>query len=777
MLLSQPLQRFIDGLLDELAPALREAAEAAHEALRTAGHPACSNLPREAVGEAAELFAHRRLQWVQAMLQALRFEARHAAIDAGAQWAADPGPTTAPMDEWSLVDEDQAEADIEALRTVQLLRNEAEAELRELQALLSSLRGFTEIHPQANPVSAEAVSQALWTAVEGCGLQGPARLAAVRALAPRLAIEMKAAWARAVQALLRRGVEPAAYRAVPTPSARREDPPQTSFDLTRPGALEQLMSAHWAHRQGSAGQDGPPPPAAAGGDGTAPALPGRLAGEAPAAVMPAGRERDAGAAVPSVLGLIRSAQAQARLEAALDALPPTSGNLVRLHEAALMAAARDDRDREVMALIGRLFDHLLEDPHLLPPLQALVARLQPAVLRAALDDEGLVEDPRHPLWRLLDALGSHAAGWAELDAAGTAQAQHFVAAAEPVLQPLLQPSTSPASQPAGPAPRPTLHQAADQALAALQGLIAQEQEAAVRAAGPVIERLHRAAERDRAVRLLRQRVSLHEAGHGRLEPTLRAFFSGLWMRVVAAAALLGGEAAAEPWLDLADELLHSLRPPAHGLERRQRLERLPDLLQRLQAGLDRIDAPQSARQAVLDALMARHTELLREAQPAAGLADTAAPPAPAPVLDWAPTDPAVWSARRGDTVIDEAGLDTVPAELLPAPGADPGEPLAAAPALTGLPIGTWLRLHLRGDWRVLRLLWRDAAGQQLVLGPGLTAAPLGAPVEPAAALTARALQRLALAGLAAPLESRSLLERAVDAVLASMGRAGARLSR
>jgi len=108
MLVSPPLQRFIDGFIDDLTPGLREVAEAAHRTLCTAGHPACSALPREAVGEAADLFARRRLRWVEAMLQALRFEASHAAIDGSAATAPDPAEPSTPMDQWSLVDEDQA---------------------------------------------------------------------------------------------------------------------------------------------------------------------------------------------------------------------------------------------------------------------------------------------------------------------------------------------------------------------------------------------------------------------------------------------------------------------------------------------------------------------------------------------------------------------------------------------------------------------------------------------------------------------------------------------
>lgn len=108
--------------------------------------------------------------------------------------------------------------------------------------------------------------------------------------------------------------------------------------------------------------------------------------------------------------------------------------------------------------------------------------------------------------------------------------------------------------------------------------------------------------------------------------------------------------------------------------------------------------------------------------------------------------------------LDLASLDTVPAELLDtaaAPqAATPTDPLAMAGKQQP---GDHFRIYLKGDWRLLQLLWQD--GQQ----------SLWLLHEPAThrhwALRSDAVQRLQQAGLARPMRVRSLVRRAAAEVL------------
>ncbi len=61
-------------------------------------------------------------------------------------------------------------------------------------------------------------------------------------------------------------------------------------------------------------------------------------------------------------------------------------------------------EQRVSALVGKLFESMLTDRGLAPDLPALLARLQPLVLKAALDDPALLESPSQPMWRFIDLL-------------------------------------------------------------------------------------------------------------------------------------------------------------------------------------------------------------------------------------------------------------------------------------------------------------------------------------------------------------------------------------
>lgn len=716
MALTLPLQRFIDDTLADSAPWIQTVADQALADLRTGGHAAASALPRTALAEACEALAVRRFDFVQAFERALKFEARHAAIDGGGPGAGLDAPPTAPMDEWGLVDEDQAEEDIELMRVVQLLKNDCEAELRDLQARLSTLRGFTEIRADANPLGADEVAQALWAAVQAVGQASSARLALMRALAPPLVQALRAVYARALRTLAAQGVQAAAYRAVVAPApAVRGEPPNSGFDVTQPGAFDVLMMENWRRQHA----DQP----------HAPFTPGVLGGG----------------------GFIRSAQAQAALEAALQAAfatSPSAGavNLIRAHEPALLAAARDDKDREAIALLGQLFEQILADAWLAPPVRELLARLQGVVLRTALADARLLDAHTHALWQVVNLVGSHTAGYVSDDLAGDPRLGTFCARLAPWVARLAVAGGEDAAL-------------QREVQAEVAQIVAAEVAQDAQAAQPVIQRLHFAAAREACLRLYRQRLAIHEARQP-LDATLRPFFVGAWPRVLAQAAMQGGEAAAMPYLDTAEALFDSLSQPASAAARQDRLRSVPQVVQRLQAGMDLIGFPQGARQAVLGALMARHAELLREPpsrsaaelmqalrdEPAGGFGDLGFD---APLA-------------RGDTVMDVATLDTVPAELLDGPlRAPPAAGTAGAGAWLSRPVlGLWLRLHVRGVWMQARLVWQSEDGEHWVLG--------GAPAAQPLALTRRALRRLADEGLARPLQERNLLERAVDGLIAGL---------
>ncbi|MFN3305411.1 MAG: DUF1631 family protein, partial [Roseateles sp.] len=66
-------------------------------------------------------------------------------------------------------------------------------------------------------------------------------------------------------------------------------------------------------------------------------------------------------------------------------------------------------------MLSRLYDQILADPRLLPPLKALLARLQIAVVRLARADATLLRNQDHPTWALLNRVAAHGMAFERAD--------------------------------------------------------------------------------------------------------------------------------------------------------------------------------------------------------------------------------------------------------------------------------------------------------------------------------------------------------------------------
>jgi len=109
----------------------------------------------------------------------------------------------------------------------------------------------------------------------------------------------------------------------------------------------------------------------------------------------------------------------------------------------------------------------------------------------------------------------------------------------------------------------------------------------------------------------------------------------------------------------------------------------------------------------------------------------------------------------GVVAMDVASMDTVPADLLPGaalPEADP----SAAQWLEQQAAGSWYRMFLRGQWTVMRLLWRsESRARWLFAGPH---------PQRNDAFDRSALVRLRAEALIRPLVERAVVVRAAESV-------------
>jgi Protein of unknown function (DUF1631) len=599
---------------------------------------------------------------------------------------------------------------------MQLIDSTAEWELRELQTFTSTLVGQTHVSAESNPFRPLVFASALWAAACAASPVQGHRTTLLRVSAGVTAGLLKNAWAAASTRLEAAGVAPGVYRTVllaPGSVGARGPAPA---DSGKPGAIANLLASM------------------PGGSATLRVGAGQALAMGTAAARPAAPN-----ASPEF------DEALARLDELLHHLPPstdtardpaqTLAKRLNLHRAALVASAGAPIERQIIELLSRVFDTILADPQVPPLFVALLARLQASALRVALRDGEMLDSTHHPVWQLLDRIAHAGTSYPQPgDARGAALLSFCHGLAEQLAR--------------TPAPDAALYR---RALTQLDAFVADQLQAQRRAARGTVDTLQAAEKREVLEQRLAQRL-VDQMVPVRTTSGVRRFMTGAWAKVLAEAMLRHGEDAAETrgYIKLVDELLWSVQLPDHPLSRQRLVTLLPGMLKRLHAGMDLIGLPAPERQAVLDELMAIHTEALRP-----GGQGEASTLTPEQIVQRMRDEVLPASTGHGgftDSVIDLSSMETVPAEMMPAEGSGDD----SSRRVEALREGDRLRLFLHGRWSRVQLLWRSDQGL-FFLFAGETAVRTHS-------VTHRALERLNNAGLLQPLEARTLVQRALDVV-------------
>ena len=126
-----------------------------------------------------------------------------------------------PIDQLTLVDDQQIEEDIEVARVIQLVDTAAEGELRDLRALCATLRSAPAALPEVVPLRPEVAARALSRALQALGLAREVRLLALRVVGRAVADRLAALVREHTRELKRWGVEPLPYQLRMTPELQR----------------------------------------------------------------------------------------------------------------------------------------------------------------------------------------------------------------------------------------------------------------------------------------------------------------------------------------------------------------------------------------------------------------------------------------------------------------------------------------------------------------------------------------------------------------------------
>ena len=560
---------------------------------------------------------------------------------------------------FEIMDESRIQDEIEVAQVVRLLEEDCAVELRRLIKFEAALRRSEGVRVASSPIGPPCLARALWTASEVLGLAPAARAEGVRCVARWLAPRLAELYAAVRQAGFADASQLEADRALEPDDDNTTASPPTGFDVTRPGALFELMD---------------------------------LDEERP---------------------VFRTSTQAAPLTLIPDTLPmPLEGDgaripgLIHSHREELAALQDATSTRLGGALIGHLFEQIVADPALSADGRGWIARLEPVVVNLAAHDASLLKSHRHPAWMLVNRVAT------QLQSDKGAPAPEFMQwLGESVAQVEQMPTTA-------------TFEAAVERLLHWQRKQAQRRLTSVEGA---LELLQRNATLEDLVaeakaRLERKLDSAHPPS-----PT-RRFIRTLWALVVAQEwTTLPPEARRNsPAMDTAVDVIWSTDKARSRADASTLLAMIPELVERVTAGMATVKLSDAMRKAWLDQIAAIHLHVMRR--------------------------PEGEEAAGGPVTVD-LQLDD---ELPPPPPPPPPPPVDTTSPVAGLQIGDIVTLQLHGEWTDLQLLWVSDNGYFLLFaGAG----------DATQSFTRKALEKMATQGLLRTADESSALQRAGDELI------------
>ena len=262
-----------------------------------------------------------------------------------------------------------------------------------------------------------------------------------------------------------------------------------------------------------------------------------------------------------------------------------------------LASLLSPRRATAVLTVERLFDGLSVDPSLAAGLRTALGHLRLPLLKLAVESDAMLSSPEHPASRLAQAMAAACAG-IEADAGGQSA---WLGRVQAIAQQLSGPSDSPL-------------EAVRRALAATDALIDERLQCMRDAARVASDAALRSERHDSclagASRALR---ALIEA---RTPDAVVDFLELYWVQVLARTAYAKGDRSVEydTLLRAGAELVDSVQPIEDG---QRLLPRLPDLIKRLQSGIDLLGLDPQRRNAALAPCMDLHAAIVRNVPPPA----------------------------------------------------------------------------------------------------------------------------------------------------------------
>ncbi len=399
-------------------------------------------------------------------------------------------------------------------------------------------------------------------------------------------------------------------------------------------------------------------------------------------------------------------------------------------------------------LLSRLYDQILADPKLLPPVKALMSRLQVAVARLSRTDPSLLRRQDHPVWSLLNRVAGHGAGFKRAD---DERLRQFLDVMNGIVQQLVE------------APLLTGLQF-QQALGLVDQHIREQASRHGERSASALAALERESQRNAWLELLQSQLK-EQLSDTALSPTLRKFLLKPWVEVIVQNMVLHGREApqAEASIELVDELLDSLQQRQSEAARAQLRTRLPAIIQRVESGMDLIAFPADKRQVVLQDLMTQHGRVLsglpphHHPAPSDRAASARRDLSPEELLQQLLNEresqmPSRWAHDQ----VNRGELPTVPVGLYSESGS-PDARIALQAWMGNLQVGNWYHMFVQSQWITAQVAWISESRQFFLF--------VGQDADERHSLTRGAIEQLLANGLITALEEDTLVQRAVSSLM------------
>ncbi|MBC5765934.1 DUF1631 family protein [Ramlibacter albus] len=639
---------------------------------------------RNLLAEAARLLVHHQGLLFEAFPQALLQEFAHAL--AGDHRKAGGGVS---FDTLEMMADDQVQESVEVVRTQQVVQAAVARQLDELNALMCVVQGHGTVQPHRNPLRPEVYVRALRSVTRQSPVPPSARRRWMLHLGEALGVELAGCYSELCALLRTQGVMPGNVAAAPSAAAGAGADPNTLLNVRE---LRRLLAGEF--------DPATPPPGAA------------------AHIPQADFNLTMPAAFEALQEMRQVDQVMQRLRQRQAAQPQADGGVASLREG-LRNEARTAGQQLGFEVVTLMVDNIAADARLLPPVQAAVRKLEPALLRLALVDPRFFSDKNHPARRLLQEMTQRSLAWTSVDAPGF---REFV-------EPLLEAVGALLDARAGAEPFEIALNSLNEVWGDSKGSDSGHRERAVRA-------LLRAEQRnlvaERIVQQMRQRT---DVAHAPL--FVRQFVTGPWAQVIAQARL--GDASGEQDPEGYVALVGDLALAATNRTRAARM--LPAIAAKVRQGLTTIGFPAAQAEQFLAQLA--DVPGLQEAE-AAQREETG-------VETWlAPAEAQQSNFLALQSVPQALGAVTQPGFIDTAPG-------AAETALTehGLLPGAWVDMFIGGAWGRWQLTWTS---------PHNTLFMFTHSSGRSQSMARRLVQKMLIAGALKLVSAQGVVDGALDAV-------------